>query len=65
MLGAAQENGIAVRAGVRDRGATSYSIGKWRGTDNDGTHDTLEIETRAMKGLCLMDNSSIPGAPYT
>ena len=34
--------------------------GKWLDTDNDGIYDTLEIETRALKGLRLMDNSGIP-----
>jgi hypothetical protein len=43
-----------------DRGYVGYSIGKWLDTNNDGTYDTLEIETRAMKGLRLMDNSGIP-----
>jgi hypothetical protein len=43
-----------------DRSYVGYSIGKWLDADNDGTHDTLEIETRAMRGLRLMDNSGIP-----
>jgi hypothetical protein len=43
-----------------DRSYVGYSIGKWLDTGNDGTHDALEIETRAMKGLRLMDNSGIP-----
>ena len=38
-----------------DRSYVGYSIGKWLDTD-----DALEIETRAMKGLRLMDNSGIP-----
>ena len=46
-----------------DRGYVGYSIGKWLDTDNDGTYDTLEIETRAMKGVRLMDNSGIPLSP--
>jgi len=40
-----------------------YSIGKWLDTNNDGTYDTLEIETRALKGVRLMDNSGIPLSP--
>ena len=36
------------------------SIGEWRDTDGDGTYDTLEIETRNMKGPRLFDNSGIP-----
>jgi hypothetical protein len=43
-----------------DRSYVGYSIGAWRDTLNTGTYDTLEIETRAMKGLRLMDNSGIP-----
>jgi hypothetical protein len=43
-----------------DRSYVGYSIGKWLDTDNDGTYDALEIETRAMKGLRLVDNSGIP-----
>jgi hypothetical protein len=41
-----------------DPSYAGYSIGKW--LDNDGTYAALEIETRAMKGLRLMDNSGIP-----
>ena len=37
-----------------------YSIGKWLDTDNDGTYDTLEVETRHMKGLRLFDGSGLP-----
>jgi hypothetical protein len=29
---------------------TGYSIGKWLDTDSDGRYDTLEIETRHMRG---------------
>ena len=43
-----------------DRSYVGYSIGKWLDTTTDGGHGTLEIETRAMKGLRLMDNSGIP-----
>lgn len=43
-----------------DRGYVGYSIGKWIDTGNAGTYDVLEIETRDMKGLRLMDNSGIP-----
>jgi hypothetical protein len=43
-----------------DRSYVGYSIGKWTDTDADGGHGTLEIETRAMKGLRLMDNTGIP-----
>jgi len=37
-----------------------YSIGKWLDTDNDGTYDTLEIETRHMRGPRLFDSVGIP-----
>src|SRR6202790_583117 len=43
-----------------DRSYVGYSIGKWLDTAKDGTSDTLEIETRALKGLRLMENSGIP-----
>ena len=37
-----------------------YSIGQWSDTDNDGTYDTLEVETRYMQGPRLMDSTGIP-----
>jgi hypothetical protein len=37
-----------------------YSIGKWSDTDGDGTYDTLEVETRYMRGPRLMDSTGIP-----
>ena len=37
-----------------------YSIGKWLDTDGDGKYDTLEIETRHMKGPRQVDNSGMP-----
>ena len=37
-----------------------YSIGKWLDTDGDGKLDTLEIETRHMKGPRQVDNSGMP-----
>jgi len=36
------------------------SIGQWLDTDGDGIYDTLEIETRNMKGPRLFDNTGIP-----
>ena len=33
-----------------DPAFVGYSIGKWLDTANDGTYDTLEIETRDLKG---------------
>src|SRR5215475_6962971 len=37
-----------------------YSIGKWTDTDGDGRYDTLEVETRYMKGPRAFDSSGIP-----
>jgi hypothetical protein len=37
-----------------------YSIGKWRDTDADGRFDTLEVETRGLKGPRVYDASGIP-----
>ena len=36
------------------------SIGKWLDTDNDGTYDTLEVETRYLRGPRLFDSTGIP-----
>jgi hypothetical protein len=37
-----------------------YSIGKWIDSADTGTYDTLEVETRYMKGPRLMDSTGIP-----
>jgi hypothetical protein len=37
-----------------------YSVGKWLDTDGDGRYDTLEVETRGMKGPRVFDASGIP-----
>jgi len=37
-----------------------YSTGKWLDTDNDGTYDTLEVETVNFKGPRLFESSGIP-----
>jgi hypothetical protein len=37
-----------------------YSIGKWIDTNGDGRYDTLEVETRGMKGPRVFDASGIP-----
>jgi hypothetical protein len=37
-----------------------YSIGKWSDTDGDGVFDTLEVETRYMRGPRLMESTGIP-----
>jgi hypothetical protein len=42
---------------------TGLSIGHWIDSTNSGTYDTLEVETRDMRGPRLMDSSGIPLAP--
>jgi hypothetical protein len=37
-----------------------YSIGKWLDTDGDGRFDTLEVETRNMRGPRTFDQTGIP-----
>jgi hypothetical protein len=37
-----------------------YSIGKWIDTDRNGRYDTLEVETRHLKGPRTYDASGIP-----
>jgi len=37
-----------------------YSIGKWEDTDGDSRYDTLEVETRNLRGPHTYDNSGIP-----
>jgi hypothetical protein len=39
-----------------------YSIGKWLDTDGDGRYDTLEAETRHMRGPKSWDQSGMPMA---
>ncbi len=41
---------------------TGYSIGKWRDTDGDGRFDTLEVETRHVRGPRVWDQSGMPMA---
>ena len=40
-----------------------YSVGQWRDTDGDGKFDTLEVETRNMKGPRSFDASGLPLHP--
>jgi hypothetical protein len=42
------------------RNFNGYSIGQWFDTDNDGTYDTLEVETRYTQGPRLVDSTGIP-----
>ena len=37
-----------------------YSIGRWSDSDGDGVYDTLEVETRGMKGPRTYDTSGLP-----
>jgi hypothetical protein len=37
-----------------------YSIGKWSDADGDGVFDTLEVETRGMKGPRTYDTTGLP-----
>jgi hypothetical protein len=37
-----------------------YSIGRWVDSDGDGRFDTLEVETRGLKGPRTYDSSGIP-----
>jgi hypothetical protein len=37
-----------------------YSVGKWLDTDGDGRFDTLEVETRGIKGPHVYDATGIP-----
>jgi hypothetical protein len=39
-----------------------YSIGKWLDSDGDGRYDTLEVETRRMRGPHGWDQSGMPMA---
>ena len=48
---------------IEDAGFLGYSIGTWSDTKNSGTYDTLEVETRYMRGPRLMDSSGIPLHP--
>jgi hypothetical protein len=41
---------------------TGYSIGKWLDTDGDGRFDTLEVETRNIRGPRLFDQTGLPTA---
>jgi hypothetical protein len=43
-----------------DPGFKGYSVGNWIDTDGDGRYDTLEVETRYMKGQRSYDTSGLP-----
>jgi hypothetical protein len=40
-----------------------YSIGRWIDQDGDGRYDTLEVETRGLKGPRTFDHTGIPLHP--
>jgi hypothetical protein len=44
---------------------TGYSIGKWLDTDGDGRFDTLEVETRNLRGPRQWDQLGLPTADDT
>src|SRR5260370_8302418 len=48
-----------------DQQFTGYSIGTWLDTDGDGIYDTLEVETRNMRGPRLFDSTGIPPPAHT
>jgi hypothetical protein len=37
-----------------------YSTGQWRDTDGDGRYDTLEVETRNLKGPRTFETTGLP-----
>jgi hypothetical protein len=37
-----------------------YSIGQWHDEDGDGRYDTLEVETRSLRGPRVFDATGIP-----
>jgi hypothetical protein len=43
-----------------DPSYAGYSIGTWHDTDGDGRYDTLEVETRDLKGPRVFDAAGIP-----
>ncbi len=43
-----------------ERTFKGYSIGTWIDTDGDGRYDTLEVETRYLKGQRSYDTSGLP-----
>jgi hypothetical protein len=52
---------------LKDREPTfvGYSLGKWLDTDGDGRYDTLEIETRQVRGPRTWDQTGLPMAQDT
>jgi len=38
----------------------SYSIGRWVDSKGSGRFDVLEVETRSIKGPCVMDSTGLP-----
>jgi hypothetical protein len=42
---------------------SGYSLGRWHDSDGDGVYDTLDVETRHLKGPRAFDASGIPLHP--
>jgi hypothetical protein len=47
---------------TREPTFVGYSLGKWLDTDGDGRYDTLEIETRHVRGPRTWDQTGMPMA---
>ena len=47
---------------AREPTFVGYSVGKWLDTDGDGRYDTLEIETRNVRGPRTWDQTGMPMA---
>jgi hypothetical protein len=48
------------KEGTAEPSFSGYSIGKWEDTDGDGKYDTLNIETRLIKGPRVYDPRGMP-----
>jgi hypothetical protein len=46
----------------QESSVVGYSIGKWVDADGDGRYDTLEVETRNIRGPKLWDQTGLPMA---
>jgi len=53
-------DGRAWPTGYTEATYRGYSIGKWLDTDGDGRFDTLEVETRNLRGPRAYDPSGLP-----
>jgi hypothetical protein len=48
------------KEGTAEPSFSGYSIGKWEDTDGDGKYDTLNVETRMIKGPRVYDPRGMP-----